>query len=138
MLYTALVALFVSASGFASMQGQNTTGADTHSSSCGIQTSAPVQLPEGYSPGSFDFVVTGNTDEAQVDCVITSSVGSTCCSGGGGCNFPAGRTEAKGGSPTSAPAAGDTVTCTALGGGCTGQSGTCTYDIGGGCTPTSV
>ena len=88
-------------------------------------------LPDGYAPGSFDFVVTGHTEDTQVECVISSSVGSTCCSGGGGWTFPTGRTEPKGGSPTSEPAAGDTVTCTAQGGGCTGQSGTCTYKGGG-------
>jgi len=43
------------------------------------------------------------------------------------------------GTPTSEPAAGDTVICTAQGGGCTGQFGTCTYTGGGSaeCIPSS-
>eukprot|EP00964_Phaeocystis_antarctica_P107250 scaffold71996_cov51-Phaeocystis_antarctica.AAC.1 len=88
-------------------------------------------LPDGYGPGSFNFMVTGHTEDTNVDCVISSSADSTCCAGGGGWTFPAGRTEAKGGTPTSEPAAGDTVTCTAQGGGCTGQSDTCRYKGGG-------
>ena len=90
-------------------------------------------LPDGYGPGSFNFMVTGHTEDTNVDCVISSSVDSTCCAGDGGWTFRAGRTEAKGGTPTSEPAAGDTVTCTAQGGGCTGQSDTCTYKGGAEC-----
>ena len=102
--------------------------------SCTVSTywDSPT-LPDGYGPGSFNFMVTGHTEDTNVDCVISSSVGSTCCAGGGGWTFRAGRTEAKGGTPTSEPAAGDTVTCTAQGGGCTGQSDTCTYKGGAEC-----
>ena len=95
---------------------------------CTVSTNfSTVPLPSGYDAGSFNFMVSGHTATTNVACTITSSVGSTCCAGGGGWTFPATRKEPKGGTPEGTPAEGDSVTCTATGGGCTGQSGTCIY-----------